>query len=958
MLRQLQTDLSPKFVSPSPPSSSLRCSRYGRTQRTKESMDFLDTNLALAVRRSIGDKSSPPTNEADPQITRQSRQLYRVKPSTTKSNEDTTYNVDLIRSPNNDRSRYLSPIEKLIEINKMAKGHTDSKGNSPNILGEDYVKTHRSTNVLSPKYTGRQIDFDQTTIASKSNTLDPDPKRDLPLVVKHSPAVSKKSVNSPRRPHIPPPPLFSESETTAPTNKSNPDAIVQQKSPVNHLTTGNFSPFVTMRKIDISLMTVTPLSSPKNSTPMKTPQIQTNSKSLEKSPDLVEVIESLSPLSTYKCSPNKSKLSLSQETVNTNSQLPLPAIDAVDINICSSPPEDGLQKVVTPVKGSQNAIISSPFEMISPKSPELKLNSPLQRTVPSERESGIIDSSPSPNIPSTSPAKSVCKVVSPITPPVKSMLSLHSSFPEIKKTSPTITPVKSKPNKLKLSLCKAVTPQVNKDSSLNDTSLNIDSTCEEIRKTETPLTTTETIQTPPNKNIEFSSKSIEIMQITEVSSPTITPVKIPDKLTISMSVSPKTLQLEASLPSPLKETPTKTKHNSPMQSKYVDMVNRLIDSSLFDIMQQTDDTPRKTPLNQYPSSPRKYASSKLPNGYLNLTRQRTPPQTKIPQDSTEKTKSKIDTLKPKQFNANPPLRKQSPEIVICSPKKIVSPSRKTTTSPNSSTIQSIPVVFKKPSPKSVRKPISAPTSPLHKPHQCPKLDDSVSPPAAEEAQTNSVDNEETHLSTQPNLKTYKNRRRLLSDISDVVLFEDSVDMLATLPELETAKDCIVDGPVGISVSETPSEEDVPVVATTLECLPAEECTQYNLMDALVNIKNDPHFGVLANSPIPDDDIPLQCEIELITDELPKFAAVEIQSMANGPSTVLNKSFDGDNSPSVSSADSAKGSSIVDEDPLGSTTTDNWQVGNLAWARIGNYPYWPCIICNSPEGTFISFSAGK
>lgn len=159
--------------------------------------------------------------------------------------------------------------------------------------------------------------------------------------------------------------------------------------------------------------------------------------------------------------------------------------------------------------------------------------------------------------------------------------------------------------------------------------------------------------------------------------------------------------------------------------------------------------------------------------------------------------------------------------------------------------------------------------------------------------------------------------------------------------------------------------------TTLDCLPATESTGYNLLKALANIKSDPHFGLLSNSPIPDDDIPLQCEVELSTEtfdmlseiktetdvELPVISEAQIKSEIGEPVAGLNKSFEGDNSPSVSSADSAKGSSIVDDDPS-SATADGWQVGNLAWARIGNYPYWPCIVCRSPEGTFLSFSAGK
>lgn len=71
-----------------------------------------------------------------------------------------------------------------------------------------------------------------------------------------------------------------------------------------------------------------------------------------------------------------------------------------------------------------------------------------------------------------------------------------------------------------------------------------------------------------------------------------------------------------------------------------------------------------------------------------------------------------------------------------------------------------------------------------------------------------------------------------------------------------------------------------------------------------------------------------------------------------------------------SVDSAKGSSIVTEDDRQSTGTDateigviastsagmpatSWREGQVAWAKIGNYPYWPCIVCTSPEGRLLS-----
>lgn len=61
----------------------------------------------------------------------------------------------------------------------------------------------------------------------------------------------------------------------------------------------------------------------------------------------------------------------------------------------------------------------------------------------------------------------------------------------------------------------------------------------------------------------------------------------------------------------------------------------------------------------------------------------------------------------------------------------------------------------------------------------------------------------------------------------------------------------------------------------------------------------------------------------------------------------------DRSASVDSGiDSAKGSSIgVGDDPAG-----GWSVGQLLWARIGSYPFWPSIACVSPDGQLLSTTA--
>lgn len=71
---------------------------------------------------------------------------------------------------------------------------------------------------------------------------------------------------------------------------------------------------------------------------------------------------------------------------------------------------------------------------------------------------------------------------------------------------------------------------------------------------------------------------------------------------------------------------------------------------------------------------------------------------------------------------------------------------------------------------------------------------------------------------------------------------------------------------------------------------------------------------------------------------------------NTKSEGLNRNFDlkNENHESISS-DSAKGSSIVDsyED------VNEWNIGEIAWARMATYPFWPCIVSWTPDGEYIN-----
>lgn len=65
-------------------------------------------------------------------------------------------------------------------------------------------------------------------------------------------------------------------------------------------------------------------------------------------------------------------------------------------------------------------------------------------------------------------------------------------------------------------------------------------------------------------------------------------------------------------------------------------------------------------------------------------------------------------------------------------------------------------------------------------------------------------------------------------------------------------------------------------------------------------------------------------------------------------------------PSVSSVDSAKGSSIVDSIASNDTVVNigDYKIGQLGWARVGSFPFWPCIFCPDDENKIVEYTDRK
>jgi len=44
--------------------------------------------------------------------------------------------------------------------------------------------------------------------------------------------------------------------------------------------------------------------------------------------------------------------------------------------------------------------------------------------------------------------------------------------------------------------------------------------------------------------------------------------------------------------------------------------------------------------------------------------------------------------------------------------------------------------------------------------------------------------------------------------------------------------------------------------------------------------------------------------------------------------------------------------------INSTVECHWMLGQLAWARIGNYPFWPCMVTDDPTSRIYYKFKGK
>lgn len=143
LLRQLQSDLSPKYTQASRPSPDSRCSRYGRHQKPAEQIDCLDNEILNAVlRKSMSDSGSPPVRRSmtpSPARTPKSRKQPTSVPKVMVSDPMTASPMaNLISSASPSPPDYVSPIEKLLMRNRLDQctaSDYDGSGISSNKLG-------------------------------------------------------------------------------------------------------------------------------------------------------------------------------------------------------------------------------------------------------------------------------------------------------------------------------------------------------------------------------------------------------------------------------------------------------------------------------------------------------------------------------------------------------------------------------------------------------------------------------------------------------------------------------------------------------------------------------------------------------------------------------------------------------------------------------------------------------
>lgn len=212
LLRQLQTDLSPKYTetASNPSAASVRCSRYGRQQKPAEPIDCQANEILDAVRlRSLSDLGSSPPKR----VRRATTTVVAATPEAA---------VAVVTSPSTPlptsavvdaavSSPYVSPIDKLISLNRSVGGRVEAT---------DYDRTRTSSSSSSASKSGGEQNGDAASprqpiqLSRTSLVFDATPAAEVAAALAPpKPVVQARVPSSGRQPVVPPKVIVSSSSS-------------------------------------------------------------------------------------------------------------------------------------------------------------------------------------------------------------------------------------------------------------------------------------------------------------------------------------------------------------------------------------------------------------------------------------------------------------------------------------------------------------------------------------------------------------------------------------------------------------------------------------------------------------------------------------------------------------------------------------------------------------------------
>lgn len=165
-------------------------------------------------------------------------------------------------------------------------------------------------------------------------------------------------------------------------------------------------------------------------------------------------------------------------------------------------------------------------------------------------------------------------------------------------------------------------------------------------------------------------------------------------------------------------------------------------------------------------------------------------------------------------------------------------------------------------------------------------------------------------------------------------------------------------------SDEPTQSSDPIEMIDDLELVHSQCSEIDLNSSVIHVPEPPVVIVDLNdesfddavAPTPTPPLFVDTEFDVAeTIEISDDSLTENKSQHATYATELAHEIVVEKCPSVSSVDSAKGSSIVDSV---ASHHQLHEIGQLGWARVGSYPFWPCLYCPDDENQFIEHKKRK